>query len=387
MVFMRFLFCFTLLVGSPLLPLSVVIAWADQKSDQRVGPTPESGPTKGTHAKFNVDFRIAITAPAKTRRLRVWLPLPPSTDSQIISNRSLRTFPRERTPEIAVEPVFGNTFAYFEFDSPDGALEIQHTFTAEIAQLSWGVDYSIVNNVAKWPNQFDIYKKPDARSATAKDYQAIVEQIQAVSVKKSKQLMRAIEWVDQHLTYDSVNASLSADPAHALKYRRGHCSDYHGLCGAFAREIGYPARVLYGLQMFDKGSPSHCKLEVYMPPYGWVTYDLSETQKLAVKFNNDKSLVPSRRNELTDWVRQRTLKGFRENTWLLVTRGENFPLVPAASNPVSIVRTIYAEADGVPLLESDPVSKTLSWMTMQRVDEIGIHSRRFSEVTLPELSE
>ena len=386
MIFLRYLFCFSFLVGNPLNQLLPVMAWSEPVGTG-VGSASESGPSKGPYAKFNVDFRVAITAPAKTRQLRVWLPLPPSIDSQIIRNRNLRTFPRERSPEIAVEPIFGNTFAYFEFDSPDGALEIQHTFTAEIAQHAWAVDYTKVANAAKWPEQFDVYQTPDTRSAHAKDYQKIVGQIQAGSVNKPQQLMRAIEWVDQHLVYDAANASLSADPAHALKYRRGHCSDYHGLCGTFAREIGYPARVLYGLQMFDKGSHSHCKLEVHMPPYGWVTYDLSETQKLADKINDDKSLLPSRRKELSDLVRQRTLKGFRENTWLLVTRGENFPLVPAASQPVSIVRTIYAEADGVPLVESDPTGKTQSWMTMQRVDEIGTNSRRFSVVTPLELSE
>ena len=189
--------------------------------------------------------------------------------------------------------------------------------------------------------------------------------------------MKAIEWVDQHLTYDSANASLTADPAHGLIHRRGHCSDYHGLCGTFAREIGYPSRVLYGLQMFDKGSPSHCKLEVYMPPYGWVSYDLSETQKLAVKVSKDEKLLPEKRKEKADLIRQRTLDGFRENTWLLVTRGENYPLAPSASKPVSIIRTIYAEADGIPL-EEGAATDAGTWLTMQRVDELGDNSRRFS---------
>ena len=384
MIFSRYLFCIVLLVGNPLIQLLPVMAWNEPVG---VGSKLEPGPTEGPSATFNVDFRVAITAPDKTRQLRVWLPLPASTGGQIIRNRTLRTFPLERSPEIAVEPTFGNTFAYFEIDAPEGAMEIQHTFTAEIAQRVWAVDYKKVDNIAKWPGQFDVYRTPDARSANAKDYQKIVGQIQSGSLQKPQQLIKAMEWVDEHLTYDAANASLSADPAHALIHRRGHCSDYHGLCGTFAREIGYPARVLYGLQMFDKASPSHCKLEVHIPPYGWVTYDLSETQKLVVKINNDGSLLPSRKKKLSALVRQRTLKGFRENTWLLVTRGENYPLVPAASQPVSIVRTIYAEADGVPLVETDSTGRTRSWMTMQRVNEMGASSRRFSVVTpfgLPE---
>ena len=114
-----------------------------------------------------------------------------------------------------------------------------------------------------------------------------------------------------------------------------------------------------------------------MPPYGWVSYDLSETQKLAVKISRDENLLPASRKKAAELVRQRTLNGFRENTWLLVTRGENYPLVPAASKPVSIVRTIYAEADGIPLTEG-AAADTGTWLTMQRVDEVGDNSRRFS---------
>ena len=114
-----------------------------------------------------------------------------------------------------------------------------------------------------------------------------------------------------------------------------------------------------------------------MPPYGWVSYDLSETQKLAIKLSKDEKLLPEHRKKITDWIRQRTLNGFRENTWLLVTRGENYPLMPAASSAVSIIRTIYAEADGIPLKEGGSVQEG-TWLTMQRVHEVGDNSRRFT---------
>ena len=341
---------------------------------------------KGPTATFEVDSRIAITAPAGTKKLRVWIPLPPTTGTQVIRNRRIETFPREIEPQIAEEPTFGNQFAYLEFDSPAGGQEIRHTFVAEIAQLNWDVDYASIEAPRSWPDAFDPYRQADPRSDQANDYREILGEIQSAATSESEQLMNAIRWVDDNLTYDHVQASLSANPAHALEFRRGHCSDYHGLCGAFARDIGYPSRVLYGTQMFDKGSPSHCKLEVFLPPYGWVTYDLSETQKLVLKTARNESLSADERKTLGEQVRQRTLKGFRENTWLLVTRGQNFPLMPKASvETVPIIRTIYAEADGVPLVEPDPSNpenKTFSWMTMHRVDEIGNHGRRFSALDL-----
>lgn len=344
--------------------------------------------TKGPTATFEVDSRIAITAPAGTKKLRVWIPLPPTTGTQVIRNRRIETFPREVDPQIAKEPTFGNQFAYLEFDSPAGGQEIRHTFVAEIAQLKWSVDYAAIEAPRQWPDAFDPYRRADPRSEQANDYRQILGEIQSAT-SESEQLMNAIRWVDNNLTYDHVQASLSANPAHAVEFRRGHCSDYHGLCGAFARDIGYPSRVLYGTQMFDKGSPSHCKLEVFLPPYGWVTYDLSETQKLVLKTSQNEELTAAERKAIGEQVRERTLKGFRENTWLLVTRGQNYPLMPKASvETVPIIRTIYAEADGVPLVEPDPSNpenKTFSWMTMHRVDEIGNQGRQFSTLDPTEL--
>ena len=135
--------------------------------------------------------------------------------------------------------------------------------------------------------------------------------------------------------------------------------------------------------MFDKGSPSHCKMEVFLPKYGWVSYDLSETQKLAIQVAEDQSLSAQQRESRIDAIKKRTMRGFRENTWLVVTRGVNYQPAPPASRPVTIIRTIYAEADGVPLPEPDPSNtdqRTFSWMTIHRVDEIGNASRRFDQL-------
>lgn len=63
------------------------------------------------------------------------------------------------------------------------------------------------------------------------------------------------------------------------------------------------------------------------------------------------------------------MSGFRDNTWFLQTRGTRYELAPKASGPVNVVRTIYTEADGVPLAEPDPSNKDqtgFTWMTSHR---------------------
>jgi len=53
----------------------------------------------------------------------------------------------------------------------------------------------------------------------------------------------------------------------------------------------------------------------------------------------------------------------------LQTRGTDYDLAPPAAKRVAVVRTIYAEADGVALPEPDPANpqkREFSWMTVHQ---------------------
>ena len=89
---------------------------------------------------YTVDFRVIVTAPQNTKKLAVWVPVPPSDAAQKMSDSKWDTFPAGVKPALHTEAVFGNTFAYFEFDSPQGAQILTHTFTAKVSELNWGVE-------------------------------------------------------------------------------------------------------------------------------------------------------------------------------------------------------------------------------------------------------
>ncbi len=137
------------------------------------------------------------------------------------------------------------------------------------------------------------------------------------------------------------------------------------------RVMSLPTRVTYGINPFPKASPSHCKLEAFLPPYGWVSFDVSETQKLTKLIRADQSLSATEKDALVDVAHARLISGFRDNTWFLQTRGTDYELVPKASQKVAVVRTIYAEADGKPLPDPDPSNPEetqFAWMTTHRFD-------------------
>jgi transglutaminase-like putative cysteine protease len=326
---------------------------------------------KLSRISHDVDYSIVVTPPYHTKVLKVWLPLPQSDAGQQVSSRSLASSPLTVEPQIGSEPVFGNKFAYFEFHDPQGAQVIQHKYCVKTWELRWNLAADKIAAVEKWPRSFDVYRRGESQAVVVDDrFEALLKQIVPKRGNSLADLSSIMLWVGDNFTYDHHGASLKADSTHGLLKRRGHCSDYHGFCAAMGRALGHPTRVTYGLNTFPKNSPSHCKLEAYLPPYGWVSFDVAETQKLVTSIKKDGSLDEAKQKELMAAATKRLTDGFRDNTWFCVTRGTDYDLAPKASRKVPVVRTAYIEADGVPLPDPDPAdpeAREFAWMTVMKV--------------------
>lgn len=327
---------------------------------------------------YEVDLSYVITAPCKTKKLRVWLPLPQSDAIQEVSGRELSTFPAKIEPKIGKEKVYGNHFAYFEFDQPQSAQVIRHKFTVKTWEVNWHVKPDKVLKPDRWPASFDRYLRSERFVPVDERFRKLAQQIVPERRGPADDLVAVMTWINQHMRYDHVDSSLRADAVHAIEKKAGHCSDYHGLCTALGRSLGYPTRVAYGINPLPRNSPSHCKLEAFLPPYGWVPFDLSETQQL-VKRIEGATLSAKRKQDLSRAATDRLQRGFRDNTWFLQTRGTDYELEPPAAQRAAVVRTIYAEADGVALPDPDPANakqREFAWMSVH-------HYRADREVVSP----
>lgn len=323
---------------------------------------------KGDPVTYEVDLSAVVTAPYGTKKLRIWMPVPQSDSVQEVVDSRIYSFPINVKPQIGTEPVFGNKFAYFEFDAPEGAQLIRHTFKVTTHELRWNIDPKKIEKIEKWPESFASYLRGEDQAVVVNDE---VKQLLAEIVPEQKgpfeNVSQVFAWTNANMRYTHDNASLAASSQHAIEHRAGHCSDYHGMCAAFGRALGYPTRVTYGINPFPKASPSHCKLEVFLPPYGWVSFDVSETQKLVEQINKAEKLSAEQKLPLVAAANNRLLGGYRDNTWFLQTRGTDYDLAPPAAKRAAVVRTIYAEADDVALKDPDPSNTKedgFAWMTM-----------------------
>ena len=352
------------------LPLALLSAIAPARSSEQnqVDPNQPCQAVRSNPVTYDVDFSVVVTPPYKTKVLKVWLPLPQSDFGQEVTETGLSTFPMKVEPGLETEKAFGNKFAFFEFYDAQGAQQIRHQFRVKVWELHWSLDPSKVTTVSHWPSSFDRYRRGEDQAVVVDQrFHQLAEQIVPRRSNPLQEMDTLMNWVIRDFKYDHSDASLQASSLHALEKHHGHCSDYHGFCAAIGRALGYPTRVTYGINPFPKNSPSHCKLEAYLPPYGWVSFDVSETQNLLSAIAKDEKLDEGQRQRLLAAAKDRLLHGFRDNTWFLQTKGTDYELEPPATKRVAVVRTIYAEADGVPLPEADPANKqqrTFAWMTI-----------------------
>jgi transglutaminase-like putative cysteine protease len=325
---------------------------------------------RGDPVTYDVDFSVVVTAPYKTHLLKVWLPIPQSDFGQQVSESTIASFPDEVKPQVATENDYGNKFAYFEFREPRGAQIIRHRFRITVWELRWNLDPDNIVTVRNWPKEFDKFRQGDSQSVVVDQrFHTLLEEIVPKRGNPLSDLGKVMSWVNGNFEYDHIDASKRASALHALEKHHGHCSDYHGFCASMGRVLGYPTRVVYGINAFPKNSPSHCKLEAYLPPYGWVSFDVSETQRIIAKIQADRSLDADQKQRLDKAANDRLLSGFRDNTWYAQTRGTDYDLAPPATKRVPVVRTIYAEADGVPLPDPDPANveqHRFAWMTAHK---------------------
>ena len=98
------------------LALGLVLIWGRAEVAEKLLLDPEMPyqAERRNPVGYEVDFSVGVTPPAKTKVLRVWLPLLELDFVQEITEKTLSTFPMEVKPTIAKEPVFGNKFAYLE---------------------------------------------------------------------------------------------------------------------------------------------------------------------------------------------------------------------------------------------------------------------------------
>ena len=230
--------------------LSVLLA-AEPPAPPKLDPDLPSQAAKSDAVTYEVDFAVVVTPPAHTKLLRVWLPLPPSDGGQEVREKEITTSPMKVKPRLGRENTYGNQFAYFEFKEPQGARS-----SAIVSKSRFGscTGTSIRRRWRRW----SAGPRPSLPTCAATEAlswtTASARSARSCRARRGEMLDLAdvMAWVNGHMRYNHVGASLEASSEHALVNRVGDCSDYHGL---MARPSAVPWAIRRGWSTASTPSP------------------------------------------------------------------------------------------------------------------------------------
>ena len=109
-----------------------------------------------------------------------------------------------------------------------------------------------------------------------KDDSEIQKAAAGIIARTETEIVRKIyDYVIDNLEY-VIQEEEDLGAAKALKEKKGDCCEYSDLFVALCRAKNIPARFITGYtERFDKISPKHHWVEVYLKRYGWVPFDPS----------------------------------------------------------------------------------------------------------------
>lgn len=295
---------------------------------------PASEPRSRT---FHFDYTATVpAAPAGTRAVELWLPVPHNDKSQQISELKIIS----PVPYDLQTGEYGNRILHLratgaELQGFAVQMRLQATRQEHLASsLTTGqrpTREPADPNLRRWlaPDNL-VPLDPKIRLWAT-------EVATKAGAKTALEKARAIyEHVVNTVAYDKTGQGWGrGDIYYACDARRGNCTDFHAVFIGYCRALGIPARFSIGFPLPpERGAAEikgyHCWAEFFTPETGWVPIDASEAAK-----------NPARRNYFF---------GAHDENRLEFSRGRDLTLAPRQqAAALNYFIYPYAEADGQPL--------------------------------------
>lgn len=273
--------------------------------------------------EFTYDVEVE-SIPADAASIRVWVPVPQTTDRQSVENVRVIGAPNHR---FAAEEKFGNKYLVVDVKPGTERAHFEMVFDATRAQAR-----TLDAENGTTLEDRDLYLTP---TRMMKSDGPIAEEARqaAGSISEPLSAARALyDHIVDTMVYDKTGEGWGrGDTAYACDARKGNCTDFHSLFIGEAMSLGVPSRFLMGFSIPADAAEGeiagyHCWAEFFVEGRGWIPVDASEAFK-----------DQSRRDEL--------FGGLDENR-IQFTIGRDIALPEAQGEPANFSIYPYAEIDG-----------------------------------------
>ncbi len=232
--------------------------------------------------QFDFHYRFELTGLAEGQKIRVWMPIPGSSEDQEIEKLPERM---PGKPSVHTDAKYGNEILYVEtVATKDGKLEFDAPYRVTRKELSTlGQEPpSMLESLGESSRK--LFLGANEKVPTDGKPLELLKDIQLTGkvVDKAKQLY---EIVDSHVAYDKAGEGWGqGDVLWVCDSGRGNCTDFHSLFISLARSQNIPARFEIGFpiptdEAEGKVGGYHCWALFHDAELGWVPVDISEADK------------------------------------------------------------------------------------------------------------
>jgi transglutaminase-like putative cysteine protease len=293
--------------------------------------------TKGKERAFRIRYLAKVQSlPAGAKALRLWWPVPSSSNLQQIEDLK---FSGPQQPRIGREPKYGNQVAYVEMDSPPAEAEFEMTFTCKRREAKVALE-GLAGEGTDPPGSYQVFREPD-RLVIVDD--EIRRRAKESTEGKSGTVAKArgiYDHVMTHMTYDKTGKGWGrGDSRFACDVGKGNCTDFHALFNSMCRASGIASGFEIGLYLpyepkvtgsFEPAPGGyHCWAAFRVPGKTWVPVDISEADRFP---------------ERADFF----FGGHTANRVTLSTGRDIVLEPPQKGEPLNYLLDPYAEVDGKP---------------------------------------
>jgi transglutaminase-like putative cysteine protease len=246
---------------------------------QAAPEVPKLSPDREPHTRsFRLMYSGAITGLKSGETVRVWLPVPSSSDDQDIRDLNSE-IPGEG--KLHSEPRYGNRMLFFQATA-DADGKVPFGFTCRVLRRE--VLGARSKELEQDMRRLTRFLEADARVPLDGKPQELIQGKQLPSDVLGK--ARAIyDIVNNHMRYSKEGIGWgNGDAVWACQSGYGNCSDFHSLFMALARAQKIPAKFEIGFPLPAKHGAGdiagyHCWAKFYLPRKGWIPVDISEANK------------------------------------------------------------------------------------------------------------
>ncbi|MCP4550829.1 MAG: transglutaminase domain-containing protein [Bacteroidetes bacterium] len=308
------------------------------------------GVCSGKEIEGIVRIKVELNAPKKSRTAKVWIPYPVSDRYQTIEN--VTTKGNFTSSAVYREPKSGALYLLIGWDGAFNQRLLEFEFKVLARERR---NTGLIEKTENIPVEVKKYLKSDWWIPTEREVKEV-----AVSIGKGKsgilEKARSVyDWVVENTYRDSNARGCGLGIVEVtLAKRSGKCADLSSVYVALARNIGVPAREVFGLRLGEKPDQNitdgyHCWAEFYLPGKGWIPVDPSDVRK--IMFTKKIKLKDAK------LYREYYFGSVDESRIVLERGGRGITFLPAQkSAPLNYFMYPYGEIDGKSIDYFDPAN-------------------------------